>query len=134
MMPMVIHLQAPVRWISKNGNSPAAGEWYEAGRDNIVPHPHLSPAEDNWLRSVVSKDRHLNLLVQCSEDLVATTIGEISELSWTTPWICTLPGELVLPDTTARRILLGDVSTLTLRQQIDCSTGSTASAMPRYFQ
>ncbi len=119
MMPMVIQLQAPVRWISKNGDSPGAGESYEAGPDNIVLHPHMLRAEDNWLRSVVSKDRHLNLLVQCPDDLLATTIEEISELSWMTPWICTLPGELVLPDSSARPILLGDVSTLTLRQQID---------------
>ena len=51
MMPMVIQLQAPVRWISKNGDAP--GESYEAGPDNIVLHPYMLRAEDNWLRSVV---------------------------------------------------------------------------------
>lgn len=119
MMPMVIQLQAPVRCISKSGEGAGMGGSYHGGPDNIVLHPHMLRAEDNWLRGVVSRDRHLNVLVQCSESLLATAIDEISELSWKTPWICTLPGELVLPDTTDRPILLGDVSTLTLRQQID---------------
>jgi hypothetical protein len=121
MMPISIQLQAPVRCMSED--SFLAGGAGETLRDRVtaatVHPPHMLQAEDAWLRAVVSQDPHLNVLVQCSDISIASTLLEMAELCARTPWICTLPGGLHLPELDPAPLLIGDVSTLTIPQQID---------------
>jgi hypothetical protein len=67
----------------------------------------------------VSGDPHLNVLVQCSGGSLAAGFEEMAELCAGTPYVCLLPGDLHLPDTAPGLLMVGDISTLTLRQQID---------------
>jgi hypothetical protein len=121
MMPISIQLQAPVRCMSED--SFLAGGAGETLRDRVTATsmllPHLLRAEDAWLRGVVSGDPHVNVLVQCSDVPIASTFLEMAELCSRTPWLCPLPGALQLPESEHGPVLIGDVSTLTLPQQID---------------
>jgi hypothetical protein len=67
----------------------------------------------------VSGDPHLNVLVQCADMSMASGFDEMTELCAGTPYVCELPGDLRLPDTSPGHLMLGDIATLTLRQQID---------------
>jgi hypothetical protein len=111
MMPIVIQLQTPVRYFPPDAPH------------GILERPSLpsllSRAEDRWLRGVVSGDPHVNVLVECLEMSVASGMREMVGLCALPPHICVLPGELELPDCAGGHVLIGDISTLTLRQQID---------------
>jgi hypothetical protein len=118
MMPIVIQLQAPVRYF------PAAEipvDTTPTPRDYpALPSHHalLLNAEDRWLRGLVSGDPHLNVLVQCSEISMASGFKEMEALCARPPYVCQLPGDLLLPDDAPEHLIVGDISTLTLLQQI----------------
>ena len=67
----------------------------------------------------MSGDPHLNVLVQCADMSMASGFDEMTGLCAGTPYVCELPGDLRLPDTSPGHLMLGDIATLTLRQQID---------------
>ena len=117
MMPTVIQLQAPVRCFP-DGNFLADGP-LGGLQDGTVDSPRLLRAEDAWLRAVVAEDPHLNVLVQCSNISIASAFEEMAELCTRTPCIRALPGWLHLPENADAPLLIGDVSTLMLEQQID---------------
>jgi transcriptional regulator of aromatic amino acid metabolism len=106
---MAIQLQAPVARVSNDGNALSLSG---------LP-PYLLRAEDDWLRAIVSQDRHLNVLVHCPDVPVASAIAEIGELCGRALWTCAVPGTLHLPDSHGGTVVIGDVSTLSLLQQIE---------------
>ena len=121
MMPIVIQLQSSVRCIS-DGEMLAESAAERSGEDGAgAIHPaRLLRAEDSWLRSVVFRDPHLNVLVQCSGGVsVASAFDEIGQLYSRRLCVCALPGLLHLPENETASLLIGDVSTLTLLQQIE---------------
>ena len=89
-----------------------------APEPSILP-PHLMRAEDDWLRAIVSRDRLLNVLVHCSDLPVAFAIDEISLLCDRRLWTCLVPGGLALPEHDGETLVIGDVSGLTLLQQVE---------------
>ena len=120
MMPIVIQLQSSVRCIS---DSEVVAEGVEKSGEDIggrTIHPaRLLRPEDSWLRGVVFRDPHLNVLVQCSSVSVASAFDEIRQLCSRPLCVCALPGLLHLPEDEPASLLIGDVSTLTLLQQIE---------------
>jgi sigma-54-interacting transcriptional regulator len=120
-MPTVIQFQAPVRCISQ-GNLLAEGTG-EARRDGAAATTahslQMLRAEDAWLREVVSRDPRPSVLVQCSGISIASAFEEMAGLCSRTPFIRRLPGALLLPENDPGCLLIGDVSTLMLEQQLD---------------
>ena len=119
MMPIVIQLQAPVRCF------PAADIPVDTTANTPCQFPSTRnyralalSTEDRWLRGVVSGDPHLNVLVQCSEISMASGFKEMETLCARTPHVCLLPGELNLPYNPPAHLIVGDVSALTLGQQV----------------
>ena len=98
-MPMAIQLQAPAEC-------------------SALP-PYLIRAEDDWLRTIVSEDRHLNVLVHCADVPVPSAIAEIRALCGRSLWTCDMPGALQLPEHDHYTVVVGDVSAMTLMQQVD---------------
>jgi hypothetical protein len=85
------------------------------------PPVHYVPArffEDAWLREVISRDPHLNVLVQCPDRSTLSALAEMAELSPRMPFLCLLPGPLRLPEDDYHAVLIGDISTLTPEQQM----------------
>jgi len=117
MMPTVIQLQAPVR--SFSSRSFVVDGTVEGLREGTLDSPRLLSIEDAWLRGIVSRDPHVNVLVQCSDVSITSAFSEMAELCTRTPCIRTLPGALRLPENADAPLLIGDVSTLMLEQQID---------------
>jgi Sigma-54 interaction domain len=120
-MPIVIQLQAPVRCMSEDsflagGSGRTLCERVTA---TTVHPPRMLRAEDAWLRGVVSGDPHLNVLVQCSNISIASIFEQMAELCSRTPVVRMLPGALRLPESDPGCLLIGDVSTLVLEQQLD---------------
>ena len=121
MMPIVIQLQSSVRCIA-DGEMLAESVAERSGEEvaGRASHPaRLLRAEDSWLRGVVFRDPHLNVLVQCSGVSVASAFDEIGQLYSRPLCVCALPGLLHLPEEEPASLLIGDVSTLTLLQQIE---------------
>ena len=110
-MPIVIQLQSSVRCTS-DGEALAESAAERLGA-------RLLRAEDSWLRDVAFRDPHLNVLVQCSGVSVASAFDEIGQLYSRPLCVCALPGLLQLPEEEPASLLIGDVSTLTLLQQIE---------------
>jgi transcriptional regulator of aromatic amino acid metabolism len=81
--------------------------------------PYLMRAEDDWLRAIVARNRNLNVLVHCPELPASAAIAEIRALVARPLWTCPAPGAFTLPEHDGETIVLGDVSMLTLRQQIE---------------
>jgi DNA-binding NtrC family response regulator len=50
---------------------------------------------------------------------MSSGFDEMADLCAGTPYVCLLPGELHLPTPAPGHLLIGDISTLTLRQQVD---------------
>jgi hypothetical protein len=118
-MPTVIQLQTPVGRISSFDNlAPAAAE-AGATSSPMAFSPLMIRIEDAALRRLVSRDRHLNVLVQCPDIPPALALEEMGDLCDRKAAICLLPGPLELPDKFPGLVLIGDVATLTLQQQID---------------
>jgi hypothetical protein len=119
-MPMAIQLQAPVRCVTNDGSSVAiAGGPLGTRADSAVLAPYLLRAEDDWLRTIVSQDRHLNVLVHCHDVPVESAIAEVGELCGRALWTCAVPGALQLPDGDDDTVVIGDVSALSLLQQVE---------------
>ena len=76
MMPIVIQLQSSVRCISDGEILEGAPE-RERGEAVAGRALSTSPAasRDAWLRGVVFRNPHLNVLVQCSDVSVASAFG-----------------------------------------------------------
>ena len=74
--------------------------------------------EDAWLRSLMAQGHRPNVLVQCSDISVEATAAEIVGLCGNPFHMCLLPGRLPLPAKGRGTLLIWDVSTLTLQQQI----------------
>jgi hypothetical protein len=76
--------------------------------------------EDAALRSAIARDPHLNVLVQCVDVAAGSAFDVLAELCARRPHVRVLPGPLNLPnDDDGRPFIIGDVSLLTLQQQID---------------
>ena len=60
----------------------------------------------------------MNVLVQCSGISVAAGFDEMSKVCGSAPYVCVLPGDLHLPTHAPRHLMVGDVSALTLPQQL----------------
>jgi hypothetical protein len=75
--------------------------------------------QHGWVREVMAKDPHFNVLVECPGLPTLAAFVAIAELCSQTPFLCMLPGALRLPEHNGRTILLGDVSRLTRQQQRD---------------
>ena len=119
-MPMAIQLQAPVRCVSNDVEAAALPDHLRSARaDRSVLPPYLLRAEDAWLRTIVSQDRHLNVLVHCPDVPVASAIAEFGELCGRAVWTCAVPGSFQLPESNDDTVVIGDVSTLSLLQQIE---------------
>jgi hypothetical protein len=121
MMPIVIQLQSSVRCIPDGEilvESPAERSAQDVG-DSAIHPARLLRAEDSWLRGVVFRDPHLNVLVQCSGVPVASAFDQIRQLCSRPLCVSALPGLLRLPEDEPASLLIGDVSTLTLLQQIE---------------
>ena len=119
-MPMAIQLPAPVLFVFNEGNDAnlsSAGP--DASSERMVLSPYLIRVEDDWLRSMIAGDRHFNVLVECSDATLRSAIAEICALcSHRSLRVVPLPGALELPDDSDETIVMGDVSTLTMTQQI----------------
>jgi hypothetical protein len=75
--------------------------------------------EDAALRSAIARDSHLNVLVQCVDVAASSAFGVLAELCPRRPHVRVLPGPLDLPDDhDGRPLIIGEVSLLTLQQQI----------------
>jgi transcriptional regulator of aromatic amino acid metabolism len=102
-----------------DGNAAMTGNALGTRTDSAVLPPYLMRAEDDWLRKIVAQDRHLNVLVHCAGVPVDSAIAEVGELCGRALWTCALPGALHLPDTDDETVVIGDVSALSLLQQIE---------------
>lgn len=109
-MVMAIQLQAHAAL--------APGLAVEGGEPSVLA-PYLVRAEDDWLRDIVSRDRHLNVLVNCQDAAIASAVAEISALCGRRLWTSLVPGVLELPAHEGETVVIGDVSMLTLRQQLE---------------
>jgi hypothetical protein len=95
-------------------------------RPSIFEQPSIF--EDAWLRLLISRDHGPNILVQSTEISVAAATAELNGLCSYPLEVCLVPGNLRLP---ARRsspfgtFIIGDVSRLTLQQQINLSDWMT---------
>ena len=89
-----------------------------AANPSVLP-PYLMRAEDDWLRTIVSQDRHLNVLVNCHDSAIAPAVAEISALCGRRLWTSLVPGVLELPEHDGETVVIGDIAMLTLRQQLD---------------
>ena len=86
------------------------------------PFAPLAPAaaiRSGWIREVMAKEPHFNVLVECPGLPTLAAFVAIAELCDQTPFLCLLPGSLRLPAEGRRTILLGDISQLTRQQQRD---------------
>jgi hypothetical protein len=83
-----------------------------------TPYVPVRAFEDVWLREVLSRDPHLNVLVQCPDVSTLAALAELAELCVRMPFLCLLPGPLRLPEDNRHALLIGDISTLTLQQQL----------------
>jgi hypothetical protein len=81
--------------------------------------PYLLRAEDDWLRALVSRNRHLNVLVHCPDVPASTAIAEIATLLGGPLWTCPVPGVMTLPEHEGETLVFCDISALTLGQQIE---------------
>ena len=119
MRPIVIQLQAPAR-SSFRTELPAGGMADTPdGLRGTLQHPVFQfSAADSWLQRVVSGHSRVNVLVQCSGISVASGFAEMSKVCASAPCVCVLPGDLHLPNSAPRHLMVGDVSALTLPQQL----------------
>jgi hypothetical protein len=75
--------------------------------------------EDAALRSAIARAPSLNVLVQCVDVAANSTFDVLAELFLRRPHVRVLPGPLNLPDDAdGRPLIIGDVSLMTLQQQI----------------
>ncbi len=107
-MAMAIQLQAPVHRIPPPASARLS-----------VLAPSFLRTEDHWLRTIMVEDRHVNVLVHCDDVPVQAAIDEIGDLCGRPLWTTALPGELQLPERGGETLVIGDVSALTLMQQIE---------------
>jgi len=84
----------------------------------FVLSPDSSLFEDTWLRSLMAPGHRPNVLVECSDISVEAAAAEIVGLCGNPFHMCLLPGRLHLPAKGSGTLLMGDVSTSTLQQQI----------------
>jgi hypothetical protein len=70
-----------------------------------------------WLPFLISEHRRPNLLISSERDL-PTVAARVAALCQEYVRVCTLPGELYLPETPEGTLLIWDVASLTLGQQI----------------
>ena len=84
----------------------------------IVHSPDYSLVHDVWLRSVIYQRHRPNILVESSGMSVAAAAAEIVRLSTHPLRVCLVPGDLHLPAEGGGTLLVGDVATLTVQQQI----------------
>jgi len=113
-MALAIQLQAPVPARVVSAKS-AIGV---RGTEQSVLRPHAIRAQDDWLRAIVSEDRHLNVLVHCPELPIASVIAEIGELCGRPVSVSLVP-VLQLPEHDGETLVIGDVSMLSLLQQVE---------------
>jgi hypothetical protein len=117
-MALAIQLQAPVTCLLNDDAYATAGHAGVRAEQNSLP-PYLIRAEDDWLRTIVSQDRHLNVLVTCVDLAVPSAVAEISALCGRRLWTSLVPGILELPEHDGETVVIGDISLLTLRQQLE---------------
>jgi hypothetical protein len=80
--------------------------------------PDALRAEDAALRSAIARDSHLNVLVHCIDIGASPAFDALTDLFLQAPHACVIPGPLELPEDGTRPLIIGDVSLLTLQQQI----------------
>ena len=114
-MALAIQLQAPVPTAHVRSAKPAANV---RGAEQSVLRPHSIRAEDDWLRAIVSEDRHLNVLVHCPDLPIGSVIAEIAELCGRPVWTSLVP-VLQLPGRDGETLVIGDISMMSLLQQVD---------------
>jgi transcriptional regulator of aromatic amino acid metabolism len=92
----------------------------------ILEHP--SNLQDPWLRSLMSGKHRPNFLIHCPDMSVVAAASEVTGLCAGPLHVCVLPGYLRLPDETRGShgtFVIGDISKLTLQQQITLSDWMT---------
>jgi hypothetical protein len=114
-MALAIQLQAPVPTARVVSPKTAVSA---RGAEQSVLRPHSIRAEDDWLRAIVSEDRHLNVLVHCTDLPMASVIAEIGELCGRPVWTSLVP-VLQLPEHHGATLVIGDVSMMSLLQQVE---------------
>jgi hypothetical protein len=114
-MALAIQLQGPVPAAHVVSPKPAVSV---RGAEQSVLRPHSIRAEDDWLRAIVSEDRHLNVLVHCPDLPMASVIAEIGELCGRPVWTSLVP-VLQLPEHDGETVVIGDISTMSLLQQVE---------------
>jgi hypothetical protein len=116
MISIVMQLQSSY-WHEGTGFLPSV-----VARRNLSTRFAQSPdalrAEDSALRSAIARDSHLNVLVHCVDIGASPAFEALTDLCPQRPHTCVIPGPLDLPDDDTRPLLIGDVSLLTLNQQI----------------
>jgi hypothetical protein len=85
----------------------------------FAPPAPVAAIRSGWIREVMAKEPHFNVLVECPGLPTLAAFVAIAELCDQTPFLCLLPGSLRLPVDGRRTVLLGDVSQLTRQQQRD---------------
>ena len=114
-MALAIQLQAPVPTARVVSAKPAVSA---RGAEQSVVRPQSIRAEDDWLRAIVSEDRHLNVLVHCPDLPMASVIAEIGELCGRPVWTSLVP-VLQLPEHDGETLVIGDISMMSLLQQVE---------------
>lgn len=114
-MALAIQLQAPVPTARVVSPKSAVSV---RGAEQSVLCPHSIRAEDDWLRAIVSEDRHLNVLVHCPDLPMASVIAEIGELCNRPVWTSLVP-VLQLPEHDGETLVIGDISIMSLLQQVE---------------
>ena len=85
----------------------------------FAPLAPVAAIRSGWIREVMAKEPHFNVLVECPGLPTLAAFVAIAELCEQTPFLCLLPGSLRLPADGRRTVLLGDISKLTRQQQRD---------------
>ena len=78
----------------------------------------VSFSELRLLRSLMSQRVRPNLLVQCNEQTIDTVVEQITMMCALPLHTCLLPGPLTLPLASGGTLLMHDVASLTIDQQV----------------
>jgi hypothetical protein len=117
MMSIVMQLNSAYRQFEEPGVI-AAPRRRQRPVGPVAVSPEAMRAEDAELRRAIAHDPHLNVLVQCLDVPAPSAFGVLFDICPRAPHVCVLPGLLDLPASGKQPLLIGDVSTLTIQQQV----------------
>lgn len=116
MMPILFQLQSPYTGFNPGYDIPSVCATALPSKRALPPEALRE--EDAALRTAISVDPRLNVLVHCQEVDAQRAFDVLLDICPAPAHVCALPGPLDLPVNGDRPLLIGDVSTLNLHQQI----------------